>query len=118
MFGNCLGDQGTRSMQSIPAADPGQAPTLLAEDAGDTGRILLGVFETLERAGLRYCVLHGYENYPQRIKSDVDCVVSDELSPPQLVALLRENRDRLGAEVIGAGAVRRQGYYVVLAGKN
>ena len=40
-------------MQSIPAADPGQAPTLLAEDAGDTGRILLGVFETLERAGLR-----------------------------------------------------------------
>jgi thymidylate kinase len=70
------------------------------------------VLETLERAGIHYCVLHGYENYPQRIESDVDCIISGELRPRQLVALLHENRSRIGAEV-----VRCRGYYIVLASK-
>jgi thymidylate kinase len=48
----------------------------------------------------------------------VDCVIAGGLRPRQLVALLRENRDRIGAEVIGAGGVRRLGYYLVLAGRN
>ena len=65
-------------MQSPRSRRPAKPPTALAEDVGQSGpgRILLGVFETLDRAGIPYCVLHGYESYPQRIKSDVDCMIS------------------------------------------
>jgi thymidylate kinase len=80
------------------------------------GRILLGVFETLERAGISYCVLHGYESYPQRIKSDVDCMISAKVLPGQLLALFHRNRVRIGAEVVHYRNYR--GHYVVLAGKN
>jgi thymidylate kinase len=77
-------------------------------DAGP-GFILLHVFETLDRAGIPYCVLHGYEGYPERIKSDVDCLISAEIGPGQLGALLHENRAGLGADL-----VRQRGYHVVL----
>jgi thymidylate kinase len=103
-------------MQSIPTLHQTKPPTALAEDIGQSsgpGRILLGVFETLDRAGIPYCVLHGYESYPQRIKSDVDCMISAEVRPGQLIALLHENSTRIGAEV-----VRSRGYYLLLAGKN
>jgi hypothetical protein len=90
-------------------------PIAVAEDVGlsGPGQILLGVFETLDRAGIPYCVLHGYESYPQRIKSDVDCMISAKVRPGQLMALLGENSNRIGAEV-----VRSRGYYLLLAGKN
>src|SRR6185312_3295873 len=55
-------------------------------------------------------VTHGYEGYPQRIKSDVDCIVSAEVRPRQLAALMHDNRTRIGAEV-----VRVRGGYFVLA---
>jgi thymidylate kinase len=81
-----------------------------AEEAG-LSRTLLAVFEALERADIAYCVTHGYEGYPQRIKSDVDCIVSPEVRPRQLAALLHDNR--IGAEVV---CVR--GAYFVLAVRN
>jgi thymidylate kinase len=87
-----------------------------AEDVGRSsgpGRLLLGVFETLDRARIPYCVLHGYESYPQWIKSDVDCIISAEVRPGQLIALLHENSTRIGAEV-----VRSSGYHLLLAGRN
>jgi thymidylate kinase len=77
------------------------------------GRILLGVLETLEKAGVVYCLLHGHENYPERIKSDVDCIISGQLQPSELVALLHEQR-----AIIGADVVRWVDYYIVLAGKS
>ena len=83
-----------------------------AEEAGPS-RTLLAVFETLERAGIMYCVTHGYEGYPQRIKSDVDCIVSAEVRPRQLAALLHDNRTRIGGEVVCA-----RGSYFVLAVRN
>jgi thymidylate kinase len=74
-----------------------------ADDAGaGPGRILLGVFATFEQAGIRYCVTHGYESYPQRIKSDVDCLVSADVQPKQLATLLHQNRTRIGAEIVQA----------------
>jgi len=103
-------------MQSIPTLHQAKPPTVLAEDVGQNsgpGRLLLGVFETLDRARIPYCVLHGYESYPQRIKSDVDCMISAEVHPGQLIALLHENSTRIGAEV-----VRSRGYHLLLAGKN
>jgi thymidylate kinase len=97
-----------RRHQAIP-------PTELREDVGESGpgRILLGVFEVLDRAGVPYCVLHGYENYPQRIESDVDCMISAEVNPGQLLALLHKCSTRIGADVVWSRA-----YHLVLAGKN
>jgi thymidylate kinase len=80
---------------------------------GGPGLILLGVFKTLERAGIPYCVLHGYDAYPWSIKSDVDCMISADVRPFALMALLQANCARIGADV-----VRSRGYEFVLSGKN
>ena len=88
----------------------------LTDDIGlcsGPGRILSGVFETLDRVGIPYCVLHGYETYPQQIRSDVDCVIDSKMTPAQLLALFHYNSQRIGAEV-----VRCRGYHILLAGKN
>lgn len=90
--------------------------TALADGADQSkgpGRILLGVIEVLEEAGIRHCILHGYEDYPQRIGSDVDCVIDAATSADQLCALLHHNRERIGAEI-----VRRRGSHIVLAGSD
>src|ERR1700682_2090269 len=103
-------------MRSISVPPEEQTPTPVVQEVGwsrGPAQLLLGVFETLECAGIPYCVLHGYESYPERIKSDVDCIVSGELSPRQLITLLHENCIRIGAEV-----VCWRDYYLVLAGKN
>ncbi|HLJ91860.1 MAG TPA: MATE family efflux transporter [Gemmataceae bacterium] len=80
------------------------------------GRILAGVFETFDRAGIPYCVLHGYESYPERVKSDVDCMISADTKPGLLAALLVRNRDRIGADIVHFRHYR--GYFIVLAGKH
>jgi hypothetical protein len=83
---------------------------------GGPGRILAGVFETLDRAGIPYCVLHGYESYPLRIKSDVDCVIDATMSDGHILALLSHHRDRIGADVV----VYRRHHVspIVLAGRS
>src|SRR5690348_13218557 len=89
------------------------APARPAEDVSPSagpGRILVEALETFEQAGVPYCLLHGYEDSPQRVGSDVDCIVAAE--PRRLVALLHEERARIGAEVV----LWRDGY-IVLAGK-
>src|SRR5437879_792548 len=106
-------------MKTIRASQRLKPPTPLSSDAGHgdgPGRILLGVFEMFEQAAIPYCVLHGYESYPQRIKSDVDCIISNELRAGQLLGLFQQNKSRLGAEVVRYR--NRRGHYLVLAGKN
>jgi hypothetical protein len=76
------------------------------------GRILLGVFDALDQAGIRTCVLHGYRDFPRHIPSDVDCLVDATVDPARLAALLHEAAGRLGAEI-----VLSRGRYFVLAGK-
>jgi thymidylate kinase len=76
-------------------------------------RILLRVFGTLERAGVLYCVLHGYEDFLGDIKSDVDCIIGRNTRKKDLLALFHRNRDYIGAEI-----VRCLGYYFVFAGRN
>ena len=76
------------------------------------GRILLGVVEALDRGGIPHCVLHGYENYPQRVTSDVDCMISAKVRPAQLAALFQANNTRIGADL-----VFWRGYYFVFAGR-
>jgi thymidylate kinase len=49
------------------------------------GNAVLSVFAALDRAKVPYCVLHGYDGWPDRVNSDLDCVVS---VPAEQVALL------------------------------
>jgi len=37
--------------------------------------MLLKVLEVFERNSVAYCILHGYQTYPQSVPSDVDCIV-------------------------------------------
>ena len=87
------------------------ATTPLGADAVEAGQILLRVCDVLDRAGVAHCLLHGYENYPHRIESDVDLVIESRLSPDRLVALLRDHKASIGADVI-----MRRGHCVVMAG--
>jgi thymidylate kinase len=106
-------------MQSAATLGRVKPPGAVLNEAGQNpglGRILLGVFETLDDAGIPYCVLHGYESYPERIKSDVDCVISANVRPAQLAALLYRNRSRIGAAVVHFRHYR--GFFIVLAGTN
>jgi thymidylate kinase len=77
------------------------------------GRILLPVFELLDRAGIPHCVQHGYESFPQEVSSDVDCIIAPLLTPAQLYTLFARNLRGIGAEV-----VRMDGYRMVLAGRD
>lgn len=77
------------------------------------GAILLRVFQVLESAGIEWCVLHGYETFPDRVESDVDMLVQADALPGRILRLLQEHRQQIGAEVVQAfdgGA-----YFIVLA---
>lgn len=83
----------------------------LARTSG-VGEILLGVFRLLDRAGIAYCVLHGYERFPEGITSDVDCIVDPRHSPSELVALIGREAAGFGAEVLRCSEL-----LIVLGGK-
>jgi len=83
------------------------------EPRSESGHILLRVFEMLERAGIPYCVLHGYEDFSADIKSDVDCIIGANTPAHDLLVLFHRNRHCIRAEV-----VRCMGHFFVLAGRN
>lgn len=73
--------------------------------------MLWAVLEAFERAGLRYAILHGYEHYPERIRSDVDCVVDPKVPLRTVRRIVHEAAAKCGAKL-----VRARGYHVTLAG--
>lgn len=75
------------------------------------GRLLTGIFQLLDDAGMPYCVLHGYENYPRSIKSDVDVLIHPSIARRALLRLFRDNRGRIGGDVI-----RCRGLHFIVAG--
>jgi thymidylate kinase/O-antigen/teichoic acid export membrane protein len=77
-------------------------PHTVATDDGTSGLglALQSVFNTLDRAGIGYCVLHGYEDYPWHIKSDVDIVISQGVSPIQLATLFHNTSGQNGTYVV------------------
>lgn len=93
-------------------APSGDVRGATAAPENEPGRILMRVFETLDNAAIGYCVLHGYEDYPGHVPSDVDCVIDAGTSAERVLALLSEHRDSIGAEVVGA-----RGYYIVLSNR-
>ena len=98
-------------MQTASRLQQSHTPTDVGDSGGPSG-LLLGVFDTLDRAGIPYCVLHGYRDYPRRIQSDVDCLIGPNINSAQLLALLRETGSRFGAEVVLC-----RNYYFILAGR-
>ena len=86
-----------------------------AEPAGGPSATLRRLFKTLDDAGIRYCVLHGYDGLPDKVSSDVDCVVSADVLPHRLAAVLRADASNLGAEVVQWFA--DDAHFIVLAGR-
>jgi thymidylate kinase len=54
------------------------AASAMFRTTGDFVRLL---FSALEREGIRYCVLHGWEELPEKVSSDLDLVVHPEDFP-------------------------------------
>ncbi len=75
------------------------------------GPDLGGVFQALDDAGIPYCVLHGYENYPKSGGSDIDMLVHPSVTRHDLLRVFRDNRDRIGGQVI-----RSHGLHFIIAG--
>jgi hypothetical protein len=71
-----------------------------AADPCPQGAMLLRVFEVLERQGVPYCVLHGYQEYPLRVPSDVDLLIPAEISARQLAQVLHDSRQEIGARIV------------------
>jgi thymidylate kinase len=68
------------------------------------------VFQVLDRESFPYCVLHGYEGLHREVNSDVDCLISRNVTPRQLLRVLTQNREFIGADVVS-----QRDYYFVLA---
>lgn len=75
------------------------------------GELLLRVFEALDRARLPYCVLHGYEQYPGHVPSDVDCIMPASALPEQLCTVLTE---QLGSDIEIVQWIRGGAHGIVL----
>jgi O-antigen/teichoic acid export membrane protein len=102
-------DPGTLGAQSAPMTTP-----IHTAGALGSGLLLQRVFALLDQAGIRYCVSHGYETYPERVASDVDLILPAEAAKRELPQLLAGNAQWLGARIVQW--VRADTYYVVLMG--
>ncbi|MGH1571169.1 hypothetical protein ACRAWG_11370 [Methylobacterium sp. P31] len=76
------------------------------------GTAALKVLALLDSRRISYCVLHGYEAFPEAPGSDVDIVVSRDVSAAELAQLFEDNSTQLGAKV-----VRQDGYHFLLNGE-
>jgi hypothetical protein len=82
--------------------------------AKSQGEVLLRVFEVLDRAGVPYCVMNGYDGYPADLgTSDVDCIVPPAVLPHRLAALLYASRHYIGANP--AQWLERVNHFITLA---
>jgi thymidylate kinase len=80
------------------------------------GAVLGRLFHALDKAEISYCVQHGYEGYPQKTGSDVDCLMPATVLPTRLANVLHESRTELGAQVVQWW--QGQAHFIVLAGRD
>lgn len=73
--------------------------------------------EALNRADVDYCILHGYEGYPEYVPSDVDCIVPEEMLPQRLATILGTNGSAPKAYVVQWLQHESTAHYMVLARK-
>lgn len=72
------------------------------------------MIRSFEQAGMPYCILAGYDQYPEHIPSDVDFMLPGEWAP-RLPALLASVAAQCGAQLIQAIAHETTATYYVLA---
>ena len=67
-----------------------EMPTTTTQPMRDPRRELLaGIFRALNSSGAPWCIVHGYERFAQEVPTDVDCLISRDLSPQKLAKLLK-----------------------------
>lgn len=107
-------DLGQASDSSGPSAGAAEEVDRGAmEPSPAPGEMLLRVFHVLDRAGVRCCILHGYEDYLQAVRSDVDCVMSRS-DLRRLGRVLNEHRDEIGGRIVQW--MTGEEPYIILAG--
>jgi thymidylate kinase len=79
------------------------------------GRLLEGVLQLFDRQQIPYCILHGADEYPARVASDVDFIMPPEYLPRSLGLLLQADRASLGASVVQLIRYKSTAYCYVLA---
>lgn len=88
---------------SISAASDRHERTPPAVDALEfrkPSHVLGAVFGLLDRNKISYCLVHGYEGLPESWGSDVDIVIERNFSTKQLLDLLSELKQEIGAEML------------------
>ena len=63
-------------------------------------KFLAKFFTLSDELGMPYCVLHGYDDFPLHIRSDVDCMMHSQYLPNALATALHANRARLEARIV------------------
>jgi Phosphotransferase enzyme family len=108
------GEHATAPCTSLPRNHP--APKLTSSPSSSL--IRSDLFSTLiaqfNQAELPYCILSGYEEYPDRIPSDVDFMVRPA-DMPRMSTLLAQVADRCGARLLQSIQHETSASYFVLA---
>jgi thymidylate kinase len=92
------------------AAQRGGKPDGAQPRLGDPGEVLAAVFALLDRSGIAYCIVHGYDGLPQERGADVDFIIEGHVDARRLLALIADHRQELGADI-----ARADGLFITLA---
>jgi O-antigen/teichoic acid export membrane protein/thymidylate kinase len=65
-----------------------------------SGPMLLALLDLLERNQIPWCLLHGYQDYPDQITSDVDCLIPSWAAPQGFRRFLQLIQRQLGAGIV------------------
>jgi hypothetical protein len=57
----------------------------------EAGSIISGIFARLEREGVQYCVMHGYEDLTSTADSDIDCIIDHRTSLVDLIRYVEQS---------------------------
>ena len=99
---------------SLEMSAPPHSPP--ANEASSQVQMLLRVLALLDHSNIPHCLLHGYEQYPKTIRSDVDLLIPAELLSDKLARILHDNRATLGARAVQWFIDGR--HFIVLAGRD
>jgi Phosphotransferase enzyme family len=99
-----------RRNQLQPLPKPVSTPVALRMRSN----LLSALITQFNRAQVPYCILSGFEEYPDRIPSDVDLMVHPA-DMPRVSALLVQAAERCGAQVLQAIQHETSACYFVLA---
>ena len=109
------GDEGPGSLEPLLAAAPTREAEPEVSPTSAPAATLRTLFAALDEERIDYCVLHGYEDFSERVSSDVDCLIAAAALPRRLAAVLRKHEAQLGVRVVQW--VEGSAHFVVLAGR-